>query len=228
MQFSSYLTVLLLIGMTWGVWWWLTTPEEHTIVHILASQEPELGLPVFAQFTAVQTVTLDSPAVIARIVVPMHFPATESQVAVDLRAEEKLLWRWRVRPAMVGTVPVDLLLPDLQIVPGQFEVQFSAAEIGHDRAHEAVRLFVEPDDSKYPGGSYRIAANQKQGDISLKLVAKRPVWQRVQGSFQQRPLSVLGRAGRYVLLGVLALALPGAVASVIRPRRAQEVGDDEG
>lgn len=221
MHISSYLTILLLIGMVGGAWWWLNELEDHTVIHILASQEPDLGLPIFAQFTAVQIVTLDRPVVLGRLVVPVYFPVADTTLTVDLVSEEELLWRWRVRPLSLGTVPVDLPLPEIPVRAGQLAVEFSAAHVGHDRAAEAARLFVEPDDSKYAQGNYRIAGNQKQGDISLKVVERRSVKVRVWESFQQRPLVMVAAAGRVGLLGLLLLALPGVMASVIWPRRTQ-------
>ncbi|MBI4022145.1 MAG: hypothetical protein HY372_02215 [Candidatus Andersenbacteria bacterium] len=219
MPLSSYLTILLLVGLIWVVWVQLEDVEERTLIHIMASQEAELGLPIYAQFTATQTLMVVEPAVLTRLVVPAHFPSSDLGLKIDLIAGEELLWRWRVQPPGVGTVQLDLTLPGRRVEPGELQVQFSAADVGHEQAARAARLFVEPDDSQYPDGHYRIAANEKQGDISLKLVEQRPRWEWVRTRAQQRPLKVVAQAGGYALLGALVLAVPGVAMNALRPLR---------
>ena len=217
MSLSSYIAALLILLAAFGVWYWLDGLEENVVIDILASQEEELGLPIYAQFVATQALTLERPAAIKRVVVPVYFPAEDVGLTIDLLEEGVLVQRWRVKPSAVGIAEVDLELDPVWALAGQLAVRFSAAGVGHEQVEAAPRVFVESADGQYPGGHYRIADNDKQGDISLTVVEQRRVWERVLQMTRQQPLRVVAYVGSWVVAFVLLLALPFVLARVARP-----------
>ena len=116
MSLSSYITVLLILLAGFGVWYWLDGLEENVVIDILASQERELGLPIYAQFVATQTLTLEKPTAVKRLMVPVYFLDAGSGLQVDLLKEGVLLQRWRVKPSAVGIAKLDLKLDPVREV----------------------------------------------------------------------------------------------------------------
>jgi len=221
MSSSSYITALLVLLVGVGGWYLLDQFEENVVVDILASREAELGLPIYAQFVATQKVNLEYRAVVTRLVVPIYFPAEGQELQIDLRHGGRLLQRWRYKPVGSGLVEASLVLAPPWVLDGLVEVQFSAVDIGHDRAAQAPRLFVELANEQYPGGNYRVAENEKEGDISLAVMERRRVLDRVFMGWQRHPLKVLARAGLTTMAALLAVSLPGVLTRVVRPVSAE-------
>ena len=88
--------LILLAGI--GVWYRLDGLEENVVIDILASQEEKLGLPIYAQFVATQTLTLEKLIAVKRLVVPVYFPADDLGVQIDLLKEGMLVQRCALSP----------------------------------------------------------------------------------------------------------------------------------
>lgn len=221
MSSSSYITALLVLLVVVGGWYILDQFEEDKVVDILAAREADLGLPIYAQFVATQKINLESRAVVTRLVVPVYFPAEDQELQIDLRHGDRLIQRWRYRPKTSGLTEANLVLEPPWALEGLLEVQFSALDIGHERAAQAPRLFVELANEQYPGGNYRVAENEKEGDISLAIMERRRVLDRVLTAWQRRPLKALAQVGLTTMVALLAVLLPGVLARVIRPGGAE-------
>ena len=227
MSLSSYITAVLVLLVVVSGWYFLDQFEEVKVVDILAAREANLGLPIYAQFVATQEINLESRAVVTRLVVPVFFPAEGQELQIDLWHSGRLIQRWRYKPGEIGLVEASLVLEPPWALAGLLEVQFSARGIGHHRAEQAPRLFVESANEQYPGGNYRVAENEKEGDISLAVMERRRVLDRVFTGWQRRPLKVLAQAGLTTMAALLAVSLPGVLTRVVRSGGAKQVIDED-
>ncbi|MFH1353992.1 MAG: hypothetical protein ABIH36_01770 [bacterium] len=223
MSLSSYITVLLVVLIVVGGWYWLDRYEENTVIDILASREEDLALPVYAQFVITQRVTLADRATVTHLVVPVYFPSNKYALKIDLLSDGKLMQRWRRGSEAGGLEEIELVLEPPYTLEGGLEVQFSAVDITHEEAEVAPRVFVETANEQYPGGNYRIADNEKEGDISLKFVERRRVLDRYVLAGRQRPLKLLYGVGLGVLVVLLIVSLPSVLVRVLCQSGAEEV-----
>jgi hypothetical protein len=139
MYLPTYIGAFIIMVAGLGAWQWLAMPEENNIIEIMASREPELALPVYAQFTVTQLLTLPREALLHRLEVPVYFPSRESHVTIDLRHEDTSLWRWFVQSDEEGITLLDLPLLSAAPLSGQVEVTFAARDISHDHQQTAPR-----------------------------------------------------------------------------------------
>ena len=179
MKYSLYVSVGLLLAVIYAGWWWGQQYEERMAVDILASHDsPELGLRVFAQFTVTQKLLLKDVVSATRLIVPMYFPEASEWIRVDLRRNGKLVQRWRYGSGMADEIiNVEFEIEPILLLDGEVEVVFSAEHIDHDKKGRAPRIFIEKADANYPDGNYRIANNEKEGDVALALIEQNRKWE---------------------------------------------------
>jgi hypothetical protein len=211
MYLSTYIGAFIIAVASLGVWNWLGALEENKIIDIMASREPDLGLPVYAQFTVTQLFEVPEGRKLHRLEVPIYFPSGEIHVDNDLRYGQRSVWQWRVRPDQAGLMVARLPLLTAEPLAGQLELTFAAPHVSHDQQDVAPRLFIESADEQYPQGHYRIAANDKQGDVSLTVYEQRTVRDRIVELWTRRPLKVAGQAGALGLLMMLLASLPSVL-----------------
>ncbi len=205
----SWLAVAAWTAVT-GVW--LSQSVEQEVVSILASREPAQGLPIYAQFIATQTVRLASPVLFSALVIPAFFPEDSAAIVVRLLQDGKALHEWQLRSREAGSGEVILRPPKPFRLADQVEVQFDGSMIMATDKNKAPRLFIEVDDAAYPDGNYRIAANVKQGDISLALFGQRTRLAIVSGRWRQQPADEASKAAMWVVVAITMYALPSLVA----------------
>lgn len=228
MSLSSYITSLLVLLLVVGGWYILDQFEDNVLIDILASREEELALPIYAQFVTTQRVALKDRATVTHLIIPVYFPDNEHNLQIDLLYGSNLVQRWRRGSETGGVEELELTLGPPYTLEGELEVQFSAVDITHEEAEAAPRVFVETANEQYPGGNYRVAANEKEGDISLRLIERRRVLDRFMLAGQRRPLKLLYDIGLGALVVLLAVSLPGVIARVLRPSGMKEVVDKSG
>lgn len=217
MRFSrpGVVSVILIVFCIVGYGIWLLRYEEVVVVDILASREADLGLPVYAQFVVTQTVTVPEIASLTRLSIPMFFSGAEtlSSYEVAVFRNDTLLQRWQrdVPKLPLGDSLVQDVLFDLdppRLVDGVLSVRIAAPGIVAAERNRAPRVFVEPDDTAYLGGNYRIAANEKQGDVSLQLVGRERRGVHVVEQLRRQPLAAISFYGGFVFILILVGALP--------------------
>lgn len=204
----------------WLTWQQGQIPVEKRLIDIQSSREPELGLRIYAQFTVTQRLTLREPHLVSRLSFPAYFSPLEESLIVELWRHGEVVQHWIVAPKNFpaqAVSEVSLALDPPQILGGDVEVHFAAAAVPADQADVAPRLFVESADGQYPGGNYRVAQNEKKGDVSLTIYERLPqwqVWQRgVNGTWWQATIRRLGIAS---LLLVLFVVLPWQLFRLLR------------
>jgi hypothetical protein len=187
---------------------------EKPVIQILASREPELGLPIYAQFVASQQLELASPVVVSKLVIPIVFFDSHASMAVRLYREGVLIQSWPTVSAAAGLHEIQLPLDPPPLVEGSLLVQFDGSSIAHNQQQIAPRVFVEPDDSAYPFGHYRIAANDKKGDIALSVYALVSRWSLFLQELRHNPARQLSTAGLWVAAWLMLMILPNVIGAV--------------
>lgn len=181
MRWAYFLSVVLVALVISGVVWWVDQTIERPALIIQAAHDvPELGLPVYAQFVVTQRVQIDRPRQITRLALPMYRPTGGKTIDVRLLQEERVIQQWHEVPRNSGeVVEVNLSFPEARELQGELEVQFEGMRISARDPALAPRVFVEPADGNYPEGNYRVAANEKEGDIGMtwyEQVTRGEVW----------------------------------------------------
>jgi hypothetical protein len=187
------------------VWWQGQQYEERIAVDILASHDSaELGMRVFAQFIVTQKMFLKYVVSATRLVVPVYFPEASEWMQIDLLRNDQLVQRWRSGSGFSDEIiNVEFEIEPTQLLDGELEIVFSAVHIDHDNKGRAPRIFIEKSDANYPDGNYRVADNEKEGDVGLTLYERNRRWELWFEKLLEDPL----RSSAFVVRGVLVVML---------------------
>lgn len=130
---------------------------------------------MFAQFTATQKLTLDRPVLVSNLIVPLYVPEHSQPLKIRLYNQGRVVgsWVYSARTNQKGIIEASLPITVPILLESKVEVLFDGSAILYDDKDRAPRLFIESEDSIYPYGNYRIAGNEKQGDVSLKMVEEK-------------------------------------------------------
>lgn len=218
---TTLLSMVIVVIVCVGTWMWLSRYEERPVVDILASREPQLGLPVYSQFVVTQSLSLDTIASVTRLAVPMFIPSDDHSMAVRLYRNGKLVQEWQSPTAQTGVVEAEFVLDKPTLLDGDLEVQFAGNSISHEDKDRAPRIFIESSDVNYPHGNYRIAGNEKQGDVSLQLFERNKSWELFVERFQDEPLRQLAIVGTWLLLLMLLGTMPRVIYQQQRDRHSE-------
>lgn len=193
-----------------AVWGWqqLQQYEEFTALEIQASRETELGLPVYAQFTVTQLLELASPLEIVALRLPIYVSKAGQSLEVELRQADETVQRWRFQPTPSGIQELSLSLDTPRLLAGSLAVAIKGQTIPATDRAQAPRLFIEPSDEAYPGGHYKIANNDKKGDVALELIARQTQAQQLRQAWETHPLEVISRLMLIVATLIFISALP--------------------
>lgn len=191
-----------------GLWIWLQQYEESVAVEILAPSEPDFALPVYAQFYVTQFIELPQPMEITKLIVPMYLPSPGQLLIIELKQAGEIIQRWRLRLPDMGSHDVPLEFDRPWTLSGQLSVMFDGQTIDHNHREQAPRLFFESADAAYPAGHYRIAQNDKQGDIGLSIIARQRRWHRFQTIWHEQPLLIIEQLSLLLTIVALLSALP--------------------
>lgn len=207
----------ILIGLAWiGVlFFYLSTYEERPAYVIQASQEPALAHPVYAQFVYTQLIEAQDIHRVNKVVLPMFIPTAGQQFTVRLLRNDKAVQEWTVRPQQEGVQDIELVLDKPSLIDGSLGVQVDGGTISHDAKTSAPRLFIETADGSFEHGHYRIAQNEKKGDISLQVYEEKTRWRLFTEAVSgQDRFKTLGRAGMWLALALVTLHAPFALRKV--------------
>lgn len=198
---------LVAVGAIWvaaGVMWavYLARPVEYQAVNITAATDvPDQGLPVYAQFVYTQRIVLHQPTLVSRIEIPLLVPAQAPTVRV--RQAGVVVQEWSKETDYVWREPQELV--------GNLEIEISGRHLRHEEAEQAPRVFMESDDAAYPDGNYRVADNEKKGDIALTLYGRRTRGEAWLRAWDDRPGPMAGRSVFYLTLLLAASVFPVVV-----------------
>ncbi len=184
---------VIILGILFFLGWWSAETLERPRITIEAAHDvPENGLPVYAQFVVTQQLHQVEMARISSVHVPVYWPVAGAELQIDLQRNGIVLQSWREGgPSVQGMTEVVLPLLPARLLDGDLELSFSSRQVTHADKNEAPRIFVESADANYPGGNYRIAQNEKQGDVALTMYEIIPRWRVWQEELSARPLSAL-------------------------------------
>lgn len=201
----------MILGLVYGVLvaFWLGWPQEVEVVTIEAAQEVELALPVYAQFVVTQTVVVPERVRLAALELPLVIPDQSQPIVVRVEQGSLVIEEWRYEPTGAGVQTARLELERPVRIQGELEVVIDGSHIAHGDQSKAPGVFIEPADYAYPDGNYRIADNEKEGDVAMRLLGKRSRLALVIEEWRQDPFRMAFSAG---LVGCglwLLLNLPG-------------------
>lgn len=193
-------------GGLWHVW----QLEEYTVVDITAAQDTlETTQPVFAQFVVTQLLTIEEPVTIDTITVPLWSGATGADVTFSLLRNNKLVHEWAYQTVGAGQADEAILLLDPpRLVDGALALRIAAPTIEHDAQELAPRVFIETADEHYPAGHYKIAENDKRGDVAMRVDGQRRRLDRLLAGWRAEPLSGVRDLGLGVMVAMVLAALP--------------------
>lgn len=223
---SRIASFFIIVGFIISLWSWSRLPVEVPLIEITAAHDvPALGLPIYAQFIVTQSLKFSRPASVSTLTLPAYIPNDQPNIlVVDILSEGKLRQRWRISGQ--GNSPAAAELHHLRLMPpqtmqGNIEVRMSSV-IDSDHKDVAPRVFTETANQNYAAGNYRIAANEKLGDISLTLWETKSRNQIVREFWDKQPLQAIVQVGQLGLALILASVLPGIILSLFKLNQARQ------
>lgn len=172
---QAILHILIWSVVVWLAYTYANVARQFVFLTIQATREEYLAVPVFAQFTATQTLKLDRPALISELIVPLHVPERSLPLKIRLYNKGHVVgsWMYSATSNQKGVIDARFPMTVPMMLEGTMDVAFDGTAIPYDQKALALGIFIEPQDANYPNGNYRIAANEKQGDISLSLIEQK-------------------------------------------------------
>ncbi len=211
-------TLIILHLVLWsvlgtGVFFLATTIREMSFLRILGSTEKDLSLPVFAQFIVTQTLSFDRPFLAKELMVPLYLPSDPLPIKISLYEDGKLItwWKYPLETYSEGSKVAHLPFTVPMRLQGESELRFDGSSIPYDLQDRAPRLYKETFDAAYPKGNYRIAENQKEGDIALEFIEQKTNLELFLAKLQDDPI---GRSSFLFIFSsflLLLASLPSAL-----------------
>ena len=203
---------IALICVLVGGWWvieWVKADVSYKAIEITAAHDvPENGLSVFAQFDVTQTIEVDEQFKATKLIVPIYWPEDSEWLLIELWQDGRLVHRWRQQPGKNGEVEkVVLGLDHYQWLGGDLSVYFNGKHIEYVDQSKAPRLFFESANEHFPYGNYRIAMNEKWGDIELVFEGHKPRYEMLWKDWQEKPLDLIAKTALGGAMVVLMLSL---------------------
>lgn len=207
-------SLIIVTLLSWAAW--MKQRQEETVLEIRAPREPIFALPVYAQFVVTQKFVLPDSTPITALVLPLYVPEPGSTLTITLRQDGAQVEQWRHHLRNSGIQQERLLLPHPRHLVGTFELEVDGQTIPAQLAEQAPRVFVEGDNQAYPNGNYRVANNEKEGDVGFTVLTERTRWQQWLENWRHRPLGQAGAVGYWLIVLVLAGALPYTLMGVTK------------
>ena len=206
------LHLVLWTALGYGIFLYAQEPRELQVLKILGSNEKDLSLPIYAQFIATQTLFFDRPLIAAEFAIPLYLPIEPLPIKISLYQNGKLLTWWKY-PIEIHDRSEGYKTAHLRFMPsiplqGNVELRFDGSDIPHELQDHAPRLFTETFDSAYPNGNYRIANNEKKGDISLGLIEQKTNYQIFSEDMQKNSFGAAIQILRWLSIFLLLTCLP--------------------
>lgn len=186
--------------------------ESYNAVTILASVDTsENTIPIYAQFIVTQTVAQSEAIVATALELPLWSMSPGKNLIIRLRRYGQEIAHWEYETSQTNqAVIAHLPLASPYLLDGNLEVEVAGVTITHEDKDAAPRVFIDTADSYYPAGNFRIAQNEKIGDMALTIIATRSRWQRLWQEWRADPLTGVIMLGNGILLLMFIAAIPGA------------------
>lgn len=203
-------SVVLLVACVGGAGYWLTVHETYRVLEVSAPHDvPELGLPVYAQFEVTQTLVLREVHRVTAVELPIFAPSdSTAALTVVLTRNGHPVADWHYVPSVHGITTAVLPLSTPALLDGDLALHLADPTTLATAADDAIRIFVESADTHYPEGHYRIAANDKQGDVGFTLYGERTRLASYFERWRQRPYDTSARLLVVVAGWILIGAMP--------------------
>jgi hypothetical protein len=209
-----WFSILIAVALVALVAWWAQQTRSVNLVKINVSADAPHLIPVYAQFDVTQTVTMPTFSPVTNLELPLVMPAQPTgELLVDLQQHEQLLQRWHIQLADHAaqanqTVTLTLPLMPHRWVEDDLEIQVAAPQLDAHFPEQAPQVLIEDDDQGYPDGNYRIAQNEKRGDMGLGLWVNQTNWKTFRSIVHAQPVAAVRTVMPYGLISLLLLNLP--------------------
>ncbi|MEO6077513.1 MAG: hypothetical protein ABIP54_01890 [Candidatus Andersenbacteria bacterium] len=170
------LQTCIVAGIIYGLHSWATATQHLSLLRIQGGIEESLAVPVFAQFTAGQTLQLQGEHLVSEIILPLYIPEHAQQIKILLYQNNKLVNWWKEPINNQNTTGITYFhLPFIEptVLSGNLDLQLNGTQITYTDNAEAPGFFIETQDRNYPLGNYRIANNEKSGDIAMQFIEEK-------------------------------------------------------
>ncbi len=202
---------MIMVGLVMGYGWWLEQDEEYEVMGIKAPMDEAARLPVYAQFVVTQKLVIEK-AEITRILLPVYLVEAGPEFAVVLKQREEEIKRWKIDQAnqelMAGNNNLTLLLDEPRLMEGSMEIIVDGSMIEYESRGAAPQVFIEKEDDYYPEGNYRIADNEKLGDMAVEIKARQTRRQSVLKRFAGNKLAMAAWVAARLVLAMAVGSLP--------------------
>lgn len=187
-----WVSVVLLAAIAAAAWWHLDQVTQEPWLTIAAPLDAPNPLPVYDQFVVTQTIQAPGSALVTSMQIPLMIPTNTpvEPLHVKLRRGEKTVAAWHYLPPAEDATPNTIITAELPLTPpqlldGTIEVIFSTPHVTAEHAGRALAVLVETAGDIFPAGSYRIADNEKHGDIGLTFISAVRGWHYLEEAWQQ-------------------------------------------
>ncbi|MDA1169085.1 MAG: hypothetical protein O3A36_01995 [bacterium] len=179
-QYPRFYSILFIVSAVlaglfiyYGIQYLYVTVESPALV-ISAPLDINTSVPIFAQFSVTQIISIDQIIKSSYLEIPMHVQRGQDVVTIRLLRNGQLVNIWRVQPISDTSLQwLRLPIEPAQLLDGLLEITISAENIAHEDGEFAPRVFVESNDNSFPAGHYKIAQNDKKGDIAMQIIEPR-------------------------------------------------------
>jgi hypothetical protein len=173
------LQVCVVSSIVYVLYTWATTVQHVSLLRIGGGIEQSLAIPVFAQFTAGQTLQLQGSHDVSEIILPLYIPEHAQKITVSLYQNTKLVSWWKVPKNQnnAGITYVNLPFIEPIMLSGNLDLRLDGTSIAYADKADAPGFFIETQNSNYPLGNYRIATNEKDGDIAMQFIEQKTNFQ---------------------------------------------------
>lgn len=207
------LAIVILALLTVVGWRWLDRYVETPVIDIRASRDrPELALPVYAQFEVSQTLKVHDITNITKIKLPMLVKDPKLPFVISMVWNDHIIGEWLLSDVVSRgeneAQDVELKFSPPVLIDQDFEIRFDGSAIPHDQRDTAPRLFTESAGYNYAEGNYRIADNEKDGDIGMTVFEREKKWQQIANHWYKRPRLGVVEGAQVLLLLMLAMSFP--------------------
>jgi len=186
--------------------------ERYEALNIVAvTDNTDSAEPVYAQFVVTQEVALSEEIQAVALEVPIYSQLELVPVEVSLLQDGEVVAATEHITMVHGNEVVRMEFSTPIALHGELEVRLAVPDVSARTPERAIYVFVQKADEHYPDGNYRVAANEKVGDIALKLLAERTRWERVLGEWRVEPLVGVQAVGKRLLVVLLLTTIPRVV-----------------
>lgn len=202
------LTVLIASLLAWD---WFSAFETRSFVDILTPQNLDSFVEVYDQFIVTQRVRIERPVQLSGLSLPLFIRKAEGEITIRIWHDGKTIAEFTKNMAQLrtGETVIEPKFAEPVNVDREVEVEVSSTAASSENAP---LLYVEKADDAYLYGNYRIADNEKKGDVDMKLFERISRVDLLREKFAASPIDVMSKSLKWILLVVIIGLIPALIS----------------